>query len=384
MPLVTQSLDEKPEMPEPIFSAAWISLRIAVFALSIGLVLFTIGSSIRTLILPRAANDWPTSFTFGVVRRVFALLLLRRRDYVSRDRIMAYYGPVSLLLLLPVWLTLILVAYAGLFWATGIDSLYDAFVLSGSSLLTLGFASDNTLLHMILAFTEATIGLILVALLIAYLPTIYAAFSAREAAVRLLDVRAGTPPSVTAMLIRAHRIGKLEELGSFWRDWEVLFSQIEETHSSLPMLVFFRSPVPEQSWVTAAGNVMDSAAFVRSTVDVPVEPNADLCIRAGYLALRRIAALFGVSHPAAPRYPEDPIRISRAEYDAVCQELAAAGVPLKPDREQTWHDFAGWRVNYDGVLVALCSITMAPEAPWSSDRAPAFDLPALMRKKARQ
>ncbi|MCB0048397.1 MAG: hypothetical protein KDE24_02475, partial [Caldilinea sp.] len=119
-------------MPEPIFSAAWISLRIAVFALSIGLVLFTIGSSIRTLILPRAANDWPTSFTFGVVRRVFALLLLRRRDYVSRDRIMAYYGPVSLLLLLPVWLTLILVAYAGLFWATGIDSLYDAFVLSGS------------------------------------------------------------------------------------------------------------------------------------------------------------------------------------------------------------------------------------------------------------
>ena len=189
-------------MPEPIYFAAWISLRIVVFALSIGLVLFTVGSSIRTLILPRAANDWPTSVTFGAVRRLFALLLLRQKDYIRRDRIMAYYGPISLLLLLPVWLALILVAYAGLFWATGIDSLYDAFVLSGSSLLTLGFASDNTLLHMILAFTEATIGLILVALLIAYLPTIYAAFSAREAAVRLLDVRAGTPPSVTATFAR--------------------------------------------------------------------------------------------------------------------------------------------------------------------------------------
>lgn len=371
-------------MPDTLVSVVMLLINIVVLCLSIGLVLFTVGSAIRTLILPRAANDWPTSLTFRAVRGIFALLLYRQQDYVRRDRIMAYYGPVSLLLLLPVWLALILVAYTGLFWATGIDSLYDAFVLSGSSLLTLGFASDNTLFHMILAFTEATIGLILVALLIAYLPTIYAAFSAREAAVRLLDVRAGTPPSVTAMLIRAHRIGKLAELGTFWRDWELLFSQIEETHSSLPMLVFFRSPVPEQSWVTAAGNVMDSAAFVRSTVDVPLEPNADLCIRAGYLALRRIADLFGVNYPKQPHYPDTPISISHAEYDAVYQELVAAGVPLKPDREQTWRDFAGWRVNYDGVLLALCSITMAPEAPWSSDRAPTFDLPALMRKKARR
>ena len=371
-------------MPDTLVSVGMLLIKIVVLSLSIGLVLFTVGSAIRTLILPRAANDWPTSLTFRAVRGIFALLLYRQQDYVRRDRIMAYYGPVSLLLLLPVWLVLIQVAYMGLFWATGIDSLYDAFVLSGSSLLTLGFASDNTLLHMVLAFTEATIGLILVALLIAYLPTIYAAFSAREAAVRLLDVHAGTPPSVVAMLIRAHRIGKLEELGPFWRDWEVLFSQIEETHSSLPMLVFFRSPVPEQSWVTAAGNVMDSAAFVRSTVDVPLEPNADLCIRAGYLALRRIAALFGVNYPAAPRYPENPISISRAEYDCSLRGTGAVGVPLKPDREQTWRDFAGWRVNYDGVLLALCSITMAPEAPWSSDRAPAFELPALMHKKARR
>ncbi len=370
-------------MSELLGVAFLTAIKVTVFLLSIALVLFTIGSSIRTLILPRAARDLPTAFTFAVVRRFFALLLNRQQEYVRRDQIMAYYGPLSLLLLLPVWLALILVAYMGLFWSTGIDSLYQAFVLSGSSLLTLGFASDNTFFHMVLAFSEATIGLILVALLIAYLPTIYAAFSAREAAVRLLDVRAGTPPSVVAMLIRAHRIGKLGELGSFWHDWEVLFSQIEETHSSLPMLVFFRSPVPEQSWVTAAGNVMDSAAFMRSTVDVPLEPNADLCIRAGYLALRRIADLFGVRYPTQPRFPDDPISIGRAEYDAVCAELAAAGVPLKPDREQSWRDFAGWRVNYDSVLLALCSITMAPPAPWSSDRAPAFELPALMHKKAR-
>jgi len=46
-------------------------------------------------------------------------------------------------------------------------------------------------------------------------------------------------------------------------------------------------------------------------------------------------------------------------------------VPLVADRDQAWRDFAGWRVNYDAVLVGLCDLVMAPPAPWSSDRAPA-------------
>jgi hypothetical protein len=42
-------------------------------------------------------------------------------------------------------------------------------------------------------------------------------------------------------------------------------------------------------------------------------------------------------------------------------------------------NFAGWRVNYDTVLLALCALTMAPDAPWSSDRAPRFRMPPLLR-----
>jgi hypothetical protein len=38
-------------------------------------------------------------------------------------------------------------------------------------------------------------------------------------------------------------------------------------------------------------------------------------------------------------------------------------------------------VNYDTVLLALCSITMAPPAAWSSDRAPAFRTPAVFAKR---
>jgi hypothetical protein len=119
--------------------------------------------------------------------------------------------------------------------------------------------------------------------------------------------------------------------------------------------------------VTAAGAVLDAAALSRSVLDVPRDPNADLCIRAGYLALRRIADFFQISYNAAP-LPGDPISIARQEFDAACGRFASDGVPLKPDMEQAWRDFAGWRVNYDTVLLALAALTMAPYAPWSSDR----------------
>jgi hypothetical protein len=54
----------------------------------------------------------------------------------------------------------------------------------------------------------------------------------------------------------------------------------------------------------------------------------------------------------------------------IYEQLASAGLPVRPDRERAWRDFSGWRVNYDRVLLALCSLVMAPNAPWSSDRSP--------------
>ena len=68
----------------------------------------------------------------------------------------------------------------------------------------------------------------------------------------------------------------------------------------------------------------------------------------------------------------------RQEFDAACAELADLSIPLKPDLDAAWGAFAGWRVNYDTVLLALCALTTASEAPWSSDRAPEFRTPPLI------
>lgn len=348
-----------------------LALVLLVHAIAIGLgilvVLATLRSAIRVLVLPRNANDPVARRWFRTTRKLFNLRTAKAQSYEERDEIMALYAPVSLLGLAGLWLVLVLVGYLAMYWGLGAPTLDAAFRVSGSSLFTLGFATVDDVLTTVLSFSEAAIGLGLVALLIGYLPAIYGAFSRREAAVTLLEVRAGSPPSAEEMILRYHRIHGLARLTDFWATWEAWFVDVEETHTSLAALAFFRSPQGHRSWVTAAGAVLDAASLITSTLDVPRDPQRELCIRAGYLALQYIASYFQVPFDPHPR-PTDPISVARSEYDDVCDRLAAAGVALKEDRDDTWRQFAGWRVNYDVVLLALAAITMAPLAPWSSDR----------------
>ena len=354
-------------------------IKVLVFLVGFAVVAATCLSAVRAIVLPRGSAETLVRVVFVVMRRVFNLWLHSAHTYLDRDRIMAFYAPLSVLALLPTWLLLVTIGYTAMFWALGVPSWYQAFRISGSSVFTLGFAMADDPVRTNVALSEAAVGLMLVALLIAYLPTMYAAFQRRETAVTLLEVRAGTPPSAVELILRFQRIHGLDRLGDLWASWEVWFADIGESHTSLAALSFFRSPFPGRSWVTAAGAVLDAAALSATTVDLERDARADLCIRAGYLALRQIVDLFRLPYNPDPHFPDDPISISRAEFDAACDLLASKGVLLKPDRDQAWRGFAGWRVNYDDVLLAMCSLTMAPWALWSSDRAPKFRTPSMFR-----
>ena len=343
-------------------------LRILAFILGLVLVAYILISVVRTFVLPRSAPDQLVRIVFLTMRNIFDFRISFERTYERRDAIMALYAPFTLVILPSVWLFCVLCGYIAMFWATTGQPLYALYKISGSSLFTLGYATLDDVVTTTLIFTEAAIGLFLVALLIAYLPTMYAGFSKREALVTMLEVRAGSPPSAITMLKRFYSLKRLHLLGELWTAWELWFVDIDETHTSLAALPFFRSPQPERSWVTAAGTVLDAAALASSTLDIPHDTQADLCIRAGYLALHHISDFFGIAYDANPR-PDDPISITREEFEAAYDEMAEAGVPLKPDRDDAWKNFRGWRVNYDYVLIHLAGLTMAPEAPWSSDRA---------------
>ena len=150
------------------------------------------------------------------------------------------------------------------------------------------------------------------------------------------------------MITRMHRLSGLEAMHDLWERWEQWFAEVEETHSSLPVLVFYRSQQHDHSWVNAAGAVMDAAALMRSSVATPWDVQADLTIRAGYLALRRIATYFQIPFDPHPG-PMDATSVDRAMFDRALDVLAVSGVPMVEDRDQAWRDFNGWRVNYDAA-----------------------------------
>ncbi len=341
-----------------------------LFLAGVVLVIATLISAVRSTILPRGAQSVITALPSKLVRGAFRLSAGRSATYERRDRIMAMEGPIGLLALLATWLLLILFGFTLMYLAVTSRSFIGALELSGSSVFTLGTTTDRHLGPLLLTYLEAGLGLLLVALLITYLPSIYGAFSRREAGVAQLQVRAGSPPSAATMLIRYHRIEEAQyRLTELWRQWETWFADVEESHTTFPILAFFRSPQPERSWINAAGVLLDGASFWAGAIEHPKDPDVQLCIRAGYLALRHIADAFRVVYNPDPS-PSDPITISRDEWDDAMNEMAAAGLPIVDDRDEAWDAWKGWRVNYDTVLLDLARLVEAPPAPWVSDRTP--------------
>lgn len=363
-----------------------VQLIVTIGCLLLGAVTvwITLASAVRTFVLPRSQNAFLTRAVFANMQRVFNLYMKWRKIYTyeGRDRVLAYFAPVSLLILPVVWVIYIILGYMLIYRGLGVATWEEALTISGSSFLTLGTTPFIALPITLVQFSQATLGLGMVALLISYLPTMYGHFSRREAAVEMLVVRAGSPPSAIEMITRSHRIRNLEYLHEMWEKWEVWFTELEESHTSLAPLIWFRSPQPTNSWITAAGTILDAAAIFTSSVDMPRDPSAQLCIRAGFIALRRIADFFGFPYDPNPHFPDTAISITREDFDAAFDELLANGIPMREDREQCWRDYAGWRVNYDDVLLFLANETQAPYAQWISDRGRPLAIPSARNKES--
>src|SRR5919106_3269479 len=236
-------------------------LRVVAFLAGTAAVVATVGSAVRTVVIPRGIPSRLTRFVFFQMRRLFRLRARPSAPFEKRDDVMALYAPVSLLILVLTWITIVIFAFAGMYWGLGGRSLPESFTLSGSAVLTLGFAEPSDLPATVLVFAEAALGLILLALLITYLPSIYGVFSRRENLVAGMEVRAGSPPSGVEILQRSWRVDGFQKLGVLWRRGEQWFLEVQETHTSFPAVVFFRSPLADHFWVTSAGGILYSASI---------------------------------------------------------------------------------------------------------------------------
>ena len=181
-------------MSEIVAWADWMPW--AGFTVGIILLILTWHSVIVTTIQPRTVTSYITFLGWAPVNAIFQFLARRTHRYERKDRVLALLAPVSLLMMLVVWLLLFLTSYALIFWPF-VGDLVSGFNLAGSSLFTLGFTLGFAAPHQngpaVLEFLAAATGMIIIALQIGYLPTLYGAFNRRETLVTALNMRAGSP-----------------------------------------------------------------------------------------------------------------------------------------------------------------------------------------------
>jgi hypothetical protein len=337
------------------------------------LVLMAAASVTGTLIVSRPVTSWLTRWVDRLVGGAFRLATTPIADYKRRDRVLAGQAAAILIGQLAAWLGIVFVGYALLLWPFAPRGVASAFIDSGSSMFTLGFAQPPGAAPAAIVFLAAATGLVIVTLQIAYLPTLYAAFNRRETEVALLNARAGVPSWGPELLARTHyALGSgtstIDTMPDLYAQWERWAADVAESHTTYLPLVRFRSPRPLSSWVTGLLAILDSAALflALSPKTAPVVP-ARLCLRSGFQCFNRIAQAMGIEVPDEPD-PDAGISLTYEEFLDAIGEMRKVDFPIERDPAEAWPDFAGWRVNYEQAAYALAAAVDAPPALWSGPR----------------
>jgi hypothetical protein len=288
------------------------------------------------------------------------------RRWDRRDALLASQPVATLGLLLLIWLSGFLVGYGLLLWLPG-GSFPNALREAGSSLFTLGFAARSGTEPSAAEFLAAASGLIIVALQIAYLPTLYAAYNRRETVVTLLGPRAGSPAWGPELLARAQMVHGVEQLTAIYDDWERWSADVAESHSSYPSLLRFRSPEPHSSWVVSQLAVLDAAALHLAACPASAPFTARLCVQMGFTCLRKLTHTLRIPVDEDPR-PDGPVQLSWEEFLQGWERITSVGFPVERTAEQAWPHFRGWRINYEAAAYKLASGLDAVPARWSGPR----------------
>ena len=360
-------------------TARWVAAAVGIL-----LVLTGWQSVIGTLIVPRPVGSWLTRMVDRLVVAAYMAVTRPVSDWVRRDRILATQAAAVLVAQLGAWLAIFLAGYTLMLWPAQGRSITGALTDAGSSVFTLGFAEPAGTGPAVVVFIAAATGMVVVALQIGYLPTLYAAFNRRETDVALLNSRAGVPSFGPELLARQYYalgsgVSTLNTLPELYQQWERWAADVAESHTTYLPLVRFRSPQPYSSWVISLLAMLDSAALILALApdQAPTVP-ARLFLRSGFTCLTRVARAMGMDIPDEAD-PESGITLTYQEFLDAIARMDQVEFPMSRKPAEAWPDFVGWRVNYESAAYWIAAAIDAVPAPWSGPRRQAMTAVAPQR-----
>lgn len=338
-------------------------LRVVALIAGIVVVAGTVASVLATLVLPRASSLRLFKLVLKVLSQAISPFLRMGDRYAPKDRLMAWVGPLGMVLVFATWLVLLVLGFGLMLWWASGDTLLHALALAASSVFTLGVLTSSHSGAQWLEFLTAGTGFLLIALEIAYLPALYQAYAQRETEVTLLAARSGTPAWGPEILARHTWFKTTAELPDLYRTWERWAAAVAESHANYPSLMWFRSPVGERSWLTSLVAMMDAAALSDALAPQATPRQARICLMMGVRTLRSLAQALGIPYDPDP-LPTDPVRLSFEEFLEGTDRLGQVAYPFERTPAEAWPHFCGWRVNYEPIMDALTAQVVPPPAPW--------------------
>ncbi len=340
------------------------------FALGVAIFLIVVWDAFEAVILPRRVTR-----RFRLAR-LFYKTSWRSWKFVTRlvpsrktrEALLGFYGPISLLILVGVWAVGLVFSFGLMQYGAGSavvmtgaqPSFLTDLYLSGTTFFTLGLGDvvPHSAIARALVVTEAGFGFGFLAAIIGYLPFIYGSFSKREVNISLLDSRAGTPPTAGELLRRHAYPHGNEALRELLKDWEFWAAELMESHLSYPVLAFFRSQHDNQSWIAALTAILDTCALVKVGIEDACQRQADLTFAIARHAAVDLSQVFKTPPRALPhnRLPAEDLRRIR-------DTLAQHGTKLQ-DGPEADRKITELRNMYEPYLYALADYLNQSLPPW--------------------
>lgn len=341
-----------------------VTLRIGAGLVGVALIICFFKSIIRVGILNQHYQDPVAFWTGRFIFRLFRLridLLPGGRE--RKNEIMTWFWPCMLIGIITTWFVLVSFGFALLNMAFAAEkTMTAALVASGSALSTLGFSTPSTVIGQVLAITEGAIGLFIIVYLFTFLPGFMDLIRERGNRVAWIYHRAGDNPSGIGLLVWMARNARNKDLAAVWEDWAAFYHTLSNSRSFLPVLCVVRPLTPENSWICAFAAFLDALALENTTVAGATE-HSKICFQNGVSVIRNThQAMRGT--PISPTRDPALMHVKRAEYDAACAQLEAAGVKLVEDREAAWQEFVKAHMSYEEEVAWLAASIDDPVPGW--------------------
>ncbi len=300
-----------------------------------------------------------------------------RLSRTRRHRLLNMVGPLLLPLLIVVYIVLLVIAFALVYYPHVPSGFYfsnprpepswvDAVYFSGCTLTTVGYGDvvpRITSLRFVALFESAS-GLVVISLAITYMLTVYTALERKRAVSVSLYHQAGQGADVAGLIahhfVEGRFYGLRDALRTVTRDMQGLL----ESHIDHPVIHYFHPIEVYKSTPRVLFLLLETCTVIRAALDR--EENDDLrnypevrTLEAGVRhVLAQLVDSLDLERRARPRRPTgqeaaEDTRRWRRRYDQTLARLREAGIETRHDAEQGWEEYREQREEWESKLRRL-------------------------------